>query len=133
LFITIVVLLGLKNAIKVSTYDYSDYGGTAKLKGKMAAIDYIYKDATGKKFNLLVFTPPVYTYSYDYLLWWYGQRRYGFIPGNKKEGTFYLLIEKDPWQPWSYQGWLKTVVKSGKIIKTVTLPSGFIVQEREAN
>jgi len=39
-------------------------------------------------------------------------------------------IEKDPWQPWSYQGWLKTVIKTGKIVKTVTLPSGFIVQER---
>jgi 4-amino-4-deoxy-L-arabinose transferase-like glycosyltransferase len=132
-FITIVVLFGLSNAIKVSAYDYFDYGGTAKIKGKIDALDYIYKDAKGKPFGFLVFTPPVYTYPYDYLLWWYGQRKYHYLPYNDKKGTFYLLIETDPYKPWSYKGWLETVIKSGTIESTVTLPSGFIVQKRIAN
>ncbi|MGA2911266.1 MAG: glycosyltransferase family 39 protein [Candidatus Levyibacteriota bacterium] len=130
IFIMVMTLLGLRNAIKVSLYDYSDYGGTAKIKGKIDAIDYIYKDAKGKPFGLLVFAPGVYTYPYDYLLWWYGQRKYHYIPYGEKKGTFYLLIETDPYQPWSYKGWLETVIKTGNIVYTKTLPSGFIVQKR---
>lgn len=111
-------------------YDYPDYGGTAKIKGKSDAIDYIYKDAHGKQFGLLIFTPPVYTYDYDYLLWWYGLKKYHYLPYKKKNGDFYLLMEKDPSKPWSYNGWLETVIKVGKVEKTVTLPSGIIIQKR---
>ena len=111
-------------------FDLKDTGGIAKIKGKKDAIDYIYKDAGGKKFGLLVFSPPVYTYPYDYVIQWYGARKYGYIPYNEKKGLFYLLIEVDPEKPWSYKGWLETVVRDGKVINTVTLPSGFIVQKR---
>ncbi len=105
-------------------------GGIAKIKGKLAAIDYIYKDSGGKNFNLLVFTPPVNTDAYDYLTFWRAKAGYNYIPGQEKKGKFYLLIEPDPEKPWSYNGWLETVIKSGKIVKTVNLPSGFIIQER---
>lgn len=124
------VLLGVNSAIKTSIYDYSDYGGTAKLMGKIDAIDYIYNDAKDKNFNVLVFSPPIYTYPYDYILSWYGKEKYGFVPGNEKKGTFYLLIEPDNSQIWTYKGWLETVIKSGNIESTVTLPSGFIIQKR---
>lgn len=110
--------------------DLRDYGGTAKIKGKLDAIDYIYKDAKGEKFGLLIFTPPVYTFAYDYLLWWHGQRKYDYIPSSSKDGIFYLLIEPDPHKPWTYKGWLETVIKSGKIVKTIELPSGFIIEKR---
>ena len=105
-------------------------GGVAKIKGKLAAIDFIYNDAKGKPFGLLVFTPPVYTYVYDYLIWWHGERKYKYKPYQDKKGTFYLLMEIDPQKPWSYKGWLETVIKSGDIIYTKTLPSGLIVQKR---
>lgn len=124
------VFLGSYSAIKTSIYDYSDYGGTAKLQGKIDAIDYIYKDAKGEPFNLFIFSPPIYTYPYDYLLGWYGKRKYGYVPQNEKKNTFYLLIEPDPSKPWTYKGWLETVIKSGNIKSTVVLPSGFIVQKR---
>lgn len=114
-------------------HDYNDYGGDAKIKGKEAVIDFIYHDANGKKFGLLIFSPPVYTYPYDYLLNWYAQKKYGYKPDASKDGTFYLLIQVDPYKPWSYNGWLETIVKSGKIEKTVKLPSGFIVQKRTGN
>ena len=106
-----------------------DYGGTAKIKGKLDSIDYIYKDAKGKNFGLLIFTPPVYTYAYDYLVWWHGSRQYNYVPHQEKRGTFYLLIEPDSAKPWSYKGWLETVVKAGEPVKTVELPSGFIIQK----
>lgn len=110
--------------------DFKDYGGTHKIKGKIDALDYIYNDAKGEKFGLLVFTPPIYTYVYDYLIWWHGERKYDYLPHKDKKGTFYLLIEPDPHKPWTYKGWLETVVKTGKVIKTKELPSGFIIQKR---
>jgi hypothetical protein len=122
---------GIVSSVQTSIKDYSDYGGTAKLKGKVDAIDYIYKDAKGKPFGLLVFSPPVYTYPYDYILWWHAEQKYHYLPTQTKKGTFYLLIEPDWSKPWSYKGWLETVIKSGKVIYTKTLPSGFIVQKRE--
>jgi len=112
--------------------DFNDFGGTQKIRGKIEAIDYIYKDAKGKKFGLLIFTPPVYTYAFDYLVWWYGQRKYSYLPHHEKKGIFYLWIEPDSGKPWSYKGWLETVIKTGTILETKELPSGFIIQKRYA-
>jgi len=118
------------NRIDLLYFHPPDQGGTAKIKGKKEAIDYVYNDSKGKKFGLLVFTPPVNTDAYDYIIWWYGNKNYGYLPHKEKKGIFYLLIEKDASQPWSYKGWLETVVKTGEIIDTKTLPNGFIVQKR---
>lgn len=126
----IFIIVSINFSIKTTNKDYSDYGGTVKIRGIEDAIDYIYKDAKGNKFGLLIFAPPVYTYQYDYLILWYANKKYNYIPYKDKKGTFYLLIEQDPGKPWSYKGWLETVVKDGKIIWTKTLPSGFIIQKR---
>ncbi len=128
----IILLLGshIKTTIGFYQSDYRDYGGTHKIRGKEDALDVIYQDAAGQPFNLLVFSPPIYTYPYDYLVWWYGNRKYGYMPGKEKKGTFYLLIEPDASKPWSYNGWLETVIKSGTVIRTWNLPSGFIIEKR---
>lgn len=116
-----------------TVYSSTDYGGSAKIRGLEEAVDYIYKDAKGKQFGLFIFTPPVYTYTYDYILWWYAKPKYHYVPYQEKKGTFYLLIQVDGGQPWSYKGWIETVIKTGEIIYTKTLvPSGFIVQKRQA-
>jgi len=133
ILIGILTIFAIESAIRVSIYDYSDYGGTAKLKGKIDAIDYVYKDAKKVPFGLFTFSPPIYTYPYDYLLWWQGERKYNYLPYQEKKGTFYLLIEPDGGKPWTYKGWLETVIKTGTIIESKTLPSGFIVQKRIAN
>lgn len=131
IMILVMVVDGIYQGVNNSFYNYNDYGGTSKLRGKIEALDYIYRDAKGKEFGLLVFSPPVYTYPYDYLNEWYGEKKYGYVPHKDKKGTVYLLIEVDPRAPWSYKGWLETVVRSGKIEKTSDLPkSGFIVQKR---
>ncbi len=124
------LLVSLVSAQGTYKSDVKDYGGDAKIKGKIDAIDYIYSDASGANFNLMIFAPPVYIYPYDYLLWWHGKQKYGFVPGSERHGIVYLLIEQDHAKPWSYKGWLETVIKEGKVEKTVTLPSGFIVQKR---
>lgn len=105
-------------------------GGAEKIKGKLNAIDYVYKDSDGKPFGLLVFTPAVYTDAYDYLIFWHGKDKYGYIPYKEKKGTFYLLMETDSAKPWSNIGWMETVIKTGNILETTTLPTGLIVQKR---
>lgn len=114
----------------VHLYTKPDYGGIAKIKGKLDAIKYVYNDAKGLSLNLLIFTPPIYTDAYDYLIWWYGKKTNQSMPSKEKKGIFYLLIEPDPNIPWSYKGWLETVIKTGKIVDEKTLPSGLIIQKR---
>ncbi len=110
--------------------DYYDYGGYHKVKGEKEAVDYIYRDANGKKFGLFVYTPGVFTYQYDYLFQWYGKKKYGYLPSQEKIGMFYLLIEPNSYNRWAAQGWMDTIIKTGKVVETKVLPSGLIVQKR---
>ena len=52
------------------------YGGTAKIRGKLDAIDYIYKTRKEKSLDFLFFSPPIYTYPYDYVLQWYAAKKW---------------------------------------------------------
>lgn len=131
-----IILLSLSHVYSTYNFyrvDYFDYGGVHKMRGKIDALDAIYKDANREKFGLFVFSPPIYTYAYDYLIWWHGEKKYGYKPHNEKKGLFYLLIEKDPQKPWSYKGWLETVIKEGEVIEEKELPSGFIIQKRRGS
>jgi len=133
IILIVFVLLCFQTLQRINTiYSDTDLGGAAKIKGQEQAIDYIYQDAKGKPFGLFIFTPPVYTFQYDYLLWWYAGPKYHYLPYQEKKGTFYLLMQVDTDQPSSYKGWMETVIKTGKIIYTKTLePSRFIVQKRQ--
>ena len=48
----------------------------------MEVVDWIYKDAVAKAlpFAVYTYTPPVYDYHYEYLLWWKGSRKYNLLP-----------------------------------------------------
>jgi len=129
-YVAILLLSGIFSSIRTFYYDITDYGGIHKIRGKLDAIDYIYKNADGERFGLLIFSPPIYTYPYDYLISWYGQKKYGYAPHGEKKGLVYLLIEKDTSKPWSHKGWLETVIKGGNIINTEQLTSGFIIEKR---
>ena len=55
---------------------------------------------------------------------------YGYVPGNEKKGLVYLLIEPDGSKPWTYKGWMETVIVGGDMIETRILPTGNIIQKR---
>ena len=113
------------------TYDFYDLGGVEKISGKQTAIDYVYQDAGGQPFSAFTFMAPIYTYPYDYLFATYGKKKYGYAPGSEKKGLVYLIIEPDASKPWTYKGWLETVIVDGSIIKTETLSTGHIIQVRQ--
>lgn len=130
ILLLIVLVVNSLQRIDLLYFNPPNDGGAEKIKGKLKAIDFIYEDARGKPFGLLVFTPPVYAYAYDYLVWWYGNKKYKYLPYSDKKGIFYLLIEVDRSKQWSYKGWLETVIKTGIVLETTNLPSGLIVQKR---
>ncbi len=113
------------------TYDFYDLGGVEKISGKKKAIDYVYQDAKGQPFSEFTFMAPIYTYPYEYLFETYGKTKYGYAPGREKKGLVYLIIEPDASKPWTYKGWLETVIVDGAIMKTVTLSTGHIIQVRQ--
>jgi hypothetical protein len=129
------MLLGTKKRMELNwIVDYPDYGGSAKIVGKRAVIDYIYADAKGQPFSVFVFSPPVYTWPYDYLLKTYAKEKFGYMPGSEKKGLAYLIIEQDYSKPWSYKGWLETVIKTGDVVWTYHLkPAEIILQKRMFN
>jgi len=95
---------------------------------KVKAVDRVYSLAQGKPFGLFVFTPPVYIYEYDYILEWHGRQKYGYIPSlQKKEEPYYMLIQPDSTKPWSYNGWIETVVKPGSDVTYEKLESGLLI------
>ncbi len=49
-------------------------------KNEIAAIDYVYKYADGKNFKVYTYLPSIIDYPYQYLIWWYGIRKYGYLP-----------------------------------------------------
>lgn len=49
-------------------------------KNEISVIDYVYKYAAGENFKVYVFMPSVIDYPYQYLFWWYGKNKYGYIP-----------------------------------------------------
>jgi len=103
----------------------------AFVKAKKEIIDYIYNDADGQPFGVFVYTPPIYDFPYEYLFWWYGQKKYGYLPTKSKEGLFYLIIEPDPERPWGPKGWMETVIKEGEILFDKTFSSGLKLQKRK--
>lgn len=50
-------------------------------KNEIAAIDYVYNYASGQNFKVYTYLPSVYDYPYQYLFWWHGKKKYGYIPG----------------------------------------------------
>lgn len=131
-FLALFIYQGVISGVKDFKNDYFDYGYYHKIKGQKEAVDYIYKNAKGEKFGLFIFTPAVYTYQYDYLFKWYGEKKYGYSPNTEKKGTFYLLAQPDPQKEWAVKGWMETVIKEGNVLETATLKSGLVIQKRQS-
>jgi len=59
---------------KVSSVD------AANLRNRLAVVDLIYDDASGKGMKVFTFAPYVYDYPYQYLIWWRAKTRYNYLP-----------------------------------------------------
>ncbi len=100
---------------------------------EMRAIHTAFNDANGQPFSLFFYTPPIYTYQYDYLAWWYAKRNNIPAPAQNKDQLFYLILEEDKQNPDAPKGWKETVIKEGKTIWIKKLPGNLTVERREGN
>lgn len=107
-------------------------GDGSVFRNQLAILDYIYQDVgASQPFNVLVYTPPIYDWHYQYLFWWYGQKTYGRLPGSERSGNLYLIMEPNRDAPWLWEGWIKTVVLDpGKVVSRKEFPGGVVVEKR---
>jgi 4-amino-4-deoxy-L-arabinose transferase-like glycosyltransferase len=104
--------------------------GMIMFGNQKSAIDWIYKDAGSRAFNVDEYVPPVIPYSYNYLYTWLGTYKYDKLPVDSQVSLLYTLYEVDPPHPERLQAWLTRQARIGKVIKEQTF-GGITVQERE--
>ncbi len=87
----------------------SDGPETIVLENQKEAIDWIYKDASGREFNVDVYVPPVIPYAYDYLFKWYptSLKLRGTSPATERVPLLYTLYEVDSPHPERLEAWLE--------------------------
>lgn len=77
-----IIFFGISNIANFFMRDFAKPNLDPSLyKNEISAIDYVYKYANGRNFKVYAYLPSVYDYPYQYLFWWYGQKKYGYIPG----------------------------------------------------
>ncbi len=104
-------------------------GDASVYRNQLAVINYVYKQANGRSFKYVVYTPPVYDYTYQYLFMWYGENAFHYEPSQQSHLAFFIL-EPDLQMPSRLTDWLRERQGDGTIIKSEKLPSGIIVQTR---
>jgi len=50
------------------------------LANEIKAVDWVYEKAEGQGFSVYNYLPSVLDYPYQYLFWWHGLRKYGYLP-----------------------------------------------------
>ncbi len=104
-------------------------GNSAVYRNQLAVVDYVYREARGKDFKYVVYTPPVYDYTYRYLFTWYGPGKYKYS-SSQEARTAFFIIEPDPGYEDRPKWWLKARENDGTIIKSATVSGGIVVQTR---
>ncbi|MBX4205919.1 hypothetical protein KW795_01865 [Candidatus Microgenomates bacterium] len=66
------------------------------LSNEMKVLDWIYTHNENNGFNAYTYTSTFFDYHYQYLFWWYGKGKYGFVPC---EYTIYPKAPKETYIP----------------------------------
>jgi hypothetical protein len=127
----IIIIFLLENWGFVKSYIYTTGGESDKivLGNQKQVVDWVYKNANGRNFNVDVYVPPVISYSYDYLFRWLGTTKYQKLPLDNQVPLLYTLYEIDPPHPERLNAWLDRQKGIGKVVKEQSF-GGITVQER---
>ncbi len=96
------------------------------LGNQKQAVNWIYQNAKGRKFNVDTYVPPVIPYAYDYLFTWIDNPD----KVENQVSLLYTLYEADPDHPERLKAWLERQKGIGKIVKEQRF-GGIVVQERQ--
>lgn len=130
LFIALAIfLINLNPVSLIQNYNKPFVGDASVYRNQLQVLDYVYREANGKQFKYIVYTPPIFDYTYQYLFEWYGKGKYGYLPKQDSELAFFIL-EPDVQFPKRLTDWLTIREKDGRIVKSQKMPSGIVVQTR---
>jgi len=132
ILVVVVVLFACSiNQLKLlNTFQKSNWiGDSSVYRNQTEIIDYIYHEASHKKFNYIVYTPPIFDYPYQYFFKWYAVNKYGYQPEKSAQKLLFVILEPDV-MPDRQKAWLEIRKDDGKIVKEKTFKSGIIVQTR---
>lgn len=91
IFLLFVTLNSISSLYNFFNNDYGKVSDDQSVyKNEINAIDYVYQKADGKSFRVYTHIPSVYDYPYQYLFWWYGNKKYGYLP------TEYTYLPEKP-------------------------------------
>ncbi len=133
LFVLYFFYLFLTNNADVLKYKLSDNcdgPNSICLVNQLKAVDWVYKDAKDRPFNVDVYVPPVIPYAYDYLFLWRGSSVYGKLPSGDLIDPLYTFYEVDPPNPDRLEAWLARQKGIGVVEETASF--GGITVERRA-
>lgn len=132
IFVVYFIYLFLTNNAEILKYKLMDKGdGPDNISywAQKEAIDWIYKDAKGRDFNVDVYVPPVIPYAYDYLFKWLGTKKYKKEPIVENIPLLYLLYEQDHDHQERLNAWLTRQKGIGKV-ESESRFGGITVQRR---
>lgn len=95
-----IVLLSQFNVFKERYFHSYPGDDPSILANELKAIDWIYYRSRQDGFNVYVYTPHVFDYPYQYLFWWYGRKKYGYLPceyANYPNSLKYTYIPGSDW------------------------------------
>lgn len=82
LVIMIYSVVNLQTSYLGNLVNLNKHTNPSILRNELLAIDYVYQKAQGKDFKVYVYMPSIIDYPYQYLFWWYGLNKYGYLPAD---------------------------------------------------
>jgi len=129
IFIFLLIFLNLKSFSQSYCIDINNSKNII-FANELAAIEWIYKDANGRDFNVDEYVPPVIPYAYEYLFKWLGTTKYRYQPLTKNIDLLYTLYEADDDHPERLGAWMERQKGIGRVVKEAKFGS-IVVQERQ--
>lgn len=130
--ISLVFLIIALNPIRIAqNINSAGFEGDASVyRNQLKVVDYVYKKADTKAFNVTVYTPPIFDYTYQYLFSWHGKNTYKYVPDQKPTKLLFIVLEPDPQFPKRQVDWLLVRKNDGKTVQEERLQGGIVVQTR---
>lgn len=79
-FLVLILIAQLLLFVKRYNLNFYPSNDASILKNEIGAIDWVYEKSRGRGFYVYNYLPSVLDYPYQYLFWWYGRNKYGYVP-----------------------------------------------------